>query len=665
MSHSASLNAGKILIVVEQGYYKISTAKIRRYCNDMKIEEKRTSEIVVFPSSGTITDLWNEIRDQYAAAKNSSTPITGAVLVGNLPIALFYYFGATIPSEYFFMDVWDNRSIPASDHVPHAYRNWTDVWELYQSSNLLNRELYKTNSYGDGGDGVLDLWVSRIYASNLPHLRDDRGNTLTEYQILSRYFDRLHKRMTGPSLVPPRGMSMGPPPSWPSRDLSRYARLENLGLSSIITYDYSDPSKMHLNQAAAWQAQLQAGPYGNSNHGVINGHSFSSEQDKANRARSCINEYYKGDQRGFEWAALFSHSIPTTSVFHMYDNSGYSLGGKFTSINNQQQWILKTHGGYKNGTYYENFQQGESVEWSCVMAAGRGGQYELYLYWNVDTLSNSSNNYLKFWGEKKFSLLVNKILDQSSSGKDNWNRIESENKTDYTINDLDTLVVGLYPNLTGFNRRNRCVADAIQFRLVRAKIWDKNAVRYSLDDIATYRDVRYICRKDHISNDASSPKSSYSGNLWGVDTNSISNYTITITPNEIFDINKRGMKGFRCNNWYNRSFCDMVFDGGPSKVPFFILVACWITSYHIPDNLGNLFAMGYAGLTAIGNSYESPLDTNGQFQVYTQLLGPDSYKCFGEAYLAQAQQAYTINNSFPDANFILLGAGNLYARAYH
>lgn len=662
--HGVSIAAGKVLIIVEQGYYNNSAAKITRYGTDMQTIEKRKAEIETFPSSGTLIALWTVLRDRYAAAQGTSDPITGAVLIGNLPIALFYYSGATIPCEYFFMDLWDSRSIVHPPHAPHAYSNWNEIWEYYQSSTLLNRELYKTAPNGDGGDGALDMWVSRIYASNLPHLRDDQGNSLTEYQIISRYLDRVHNRMTGPSQVPHRGFSMGPPPSWPNSDLSLYSSLEYLGLHSVIAYDYSNPSNMHLNQAAAWQAQLQAGPYGNGNYGALNGKNFSSEPDRENIFRSCFNNQYPADVAGFEWAALFEHSVPTASIFHMYDNSGYMTAGSFTSVNTQPQWIARKTGGYKNGKYYECFSQGYPAEWSCVIPAGRGGQYELYMYWNVDTLSNSPTSFLNFWGEKTFSLLVNRVLDQSTTGNGNWNRISSGTTTSYTCYALDTVVVGLSPNFSGFTRRNRCVADAVQFRLVAAENWRHDSITYNAGDIVTYSTIRYKCIKTHTASNFLKPGTAKGLQHWHIDTDPISSYTITITPSDIFNIDQRGKKGFRCNNWYNRSFCDMVFDGGASKVPFFILVACWIASYHVPDNLGNLYAMGYAGLTAIGNSYESPLDQNGQFRSYTERLGPLYRKNFGEAYLAQAQQAFTIDNSFPDANFILFGAGNLSPTPY-
>ena len=157
--------------------------------------------------------------------------------------------------------------------------------------------------------------------------------------------------------------------------------------------------------------------------------------------------------------------------------------------------------------------------------------------------------------------------------------------------------------------------------------------------------ICFICIQAHPSQHGWHPPAV--PGFWQPDT------TGEITPHDLFDITKRGANGFRCANWYNRSFCDMQDDGGQSKVLFFEGVACQISNFLVDDNLGLLYGMGHAGLIMIGNSFDNYDDND--YTIYTSQLGNGF--SFGEAYRDYANRDFDAAND----NFILFGAGTLKA----
>jgi hypothetical protein len=413
--------------------------------------------------------------------------------------------------------------------------------------------------------------------------------------------------MTGAAKVPHRGFCMGPPPGWLNSQLDDYCGLQALGLDNLIRLDYSNPQRMHLNQAAAWQAMLQAGPYGNRNYGALNGVSFSTNPDSQRIGRSCYNTTYPGDTAGFEWAAVFSHSNSRLHSFHEYSGPpSYNLAGKFRSYNNQPQWTKVSSGGY-SGSYYiwtnattSGLDDDYSMaEWSCIVPSGRGNLYKVEMY--ASGSSNSPNSYFFLYrkpttaGRDAFPAIGYGNVNQS--GTSGWKLVVSRDWHDpllpqfiwdeFPCTSGDTLVFRFHPNY-GASTPGRCVADAVRF--TRGPLW-RIGVRYEVGYYVKYNSSLYRCRSAHTSRSGQTPANS--PGLWVYDN---SPYSITITTNNIFDITNRGANGFRCTNWYNRSFCDMIDDGGPSKVPFYLGVACWINNYNYPDNLGLLYAMDMKAL---------------------------------------------------------------------
>jgi hypothetical protein len=263
--------------------------------------------------------------------------LEGAVLVGDIPVPVFHVAPAgaipakTISCEYFYMDLWDITN-------NHAYSGWEDEGTSGGPWKRWNSEYYTLdrNYYGSKGDQHLEIWVSRIYATNLLHLRAAGvlwGTFLEEYQIIDAYFDKVHARMTTP-VTTRRGFGMGLPPGFSSGiTLRTMSAMGNLDLNEINYYD--NMADLRLNQAAAWQALLQSGKPGNSNWGAYQGTRFTYTPYQRNCQTYLTSVTY-------EWAAFFAHSSPTLSIFHMYGADGcYKTGGAFFNVNGAQAWTKK------------------------------------------------------------------------------------------------------------------------------------------------------------------------------------------------------------------------------------------------------------------------------------------------------------------------------------
>ncbi|MBN1984613.1 MAG: hypothetical protein JW795_24010, partial [Chitinivibrionales bacterium] len=477
----------KVLVAVNRNFYNWDNQlsevdgghRVDRYMREVGTIDGKATELVIIEANATIFDVWTILRNQYAEDYFSADQVEGAVLIGDIPRVTAYYGGAYIACEYFYMDIWNANAQPES-----AYANWSDVWALYNNQVIIDRYTYK-DPFSDPigqGDRVLDMWVSRIYATNLNHLRCLAGWYLDEYIIIRDYLNRVHDRMTGPAKVPHRGFSMGPPPRWENSDLEAYCGLQGLGLNDVIYYDYSDRTRMNLNQAAAWQAMLQAGPYGNRNYGALSGACFSSDPDNQRIGRSCYNTAYQGDIAGFEWAAVFAHSNQRVHSFHEYAGPpAYNLAGKFRNYNNQPQWTKVSSGGY-SGSYYVWTNPATSgelddyslAEWSCVVPASRGNLYKVEMY--ASGTGNSPNSYFFLYrkqttaGRDYFPAIGFGNVNQS--GSSGWKLVVSrdwQNPPDpafvwdeFACTSGDTLVFRFHPN-HGASTPGRCVADAVRF----------------------------------------------------------------------------------------------------------------------------------------------------------------------------------------------------------
>ncbi|MBN1983408.1 MAG: hypothetical protein JW795_17860 [Chitinivibrionales bacterium] len=634
----ASLALSRIVIMVDANYmYSSVPSEIRTYWMAQAINDHgKTAKIKVW-YGGDQFDVWNELKSQFNQALDADDYLEGVVLLGNIAPTYFYKAGeGYIPCDYFYMDLWD-------DNAAQCYFNWDDPWSPYGSGPAIDRGSYGSKGIGDG---KLDLWVSRIDASKLNYLRDDKvawGNFLEEYQIIERYIDRVCERMTQPAKVPRRGFAMGPPPGGYG-SLQQHCALDRLGLNEIL---YFLPNVMNLNQAASWQAQLQNGPKGNKNFGARNGSPFTSSLYE----RSCITSAQNTD--GYEWAAVYAHSKPELNSFHTYNASGcYNVGGKFRNRYDFPAWQRVEQGGFDNGEYYRydeeypHAYEGSAIaEWSWVIPKGKTGNFEVWMFWNYQD-NNSSTSFYNLFGDKNFSIKSEGSLNQRTSGDAGWNMISS-----VYGESLDTMILRFSPNFLGYSQQqNRCIADAVQFRLSSFDQWSEYAGTYQSGFYVAYKGANYRCIKTHTASLWRKPTDT---RYWQKDN---TNHTITIKPSNLFDINKRGNSGFRCMNWYERSFYDMQDDGGQSKVPFFEIMGCEATNYLGDDNIAMLYALGHNGLTCIGNS--SILYINFYYTTYTSHLN-EGWN-FGDAYLAAAQEFYWDE----DVNMHLFGAGFIVSTPY-
>ena len=713
----------QVLLVVDEWYKDHDELlpppeghKIERYILEVDFYDFKSVEMVVLPREPepTFETLWTLLRDKYVEYNLMGIPLEGAVLVGDLPVPTFHIFyrsqgggewELTAPCEYFLMDLWDNSANP-----PSVYQDWefpNGPWERFNGTDILARHNFPTSTYH--GDRALEIWVSRIYATNLNYLRAEGtpwGEFLEEYGIIDAYFDKVHKRMTTPVSGTRRAIAIGRPPNFSS--LQSMADLDYIFQPANIEY-FDNMADLRLNQAAAWQALLQTGRPGNINYGSFQGIPFTD----ATYERDCRTNLQAGS---YEWAAVFAHSSWLFHGFHEY-RSGYDAGGGFFSVNNADSWTEKISGGCSNGRYYEwnlPWVPHANAEWSAVIPKNVNGIYAVHMYWDVIPELNSETSYYYMHGNKNFAKINNVagaqfagVLDQSVETPDNWHMIDH-----FFADEYDTLVFVMAPNNAGYTYHNRCVADAVEFRLVYAEEWRPGA-NYGVGKFVCYRGINYSCIQAHRSQSGWEPYRTPS--LWKRDSFKIRvtpgnlaqpwnpngfNYPVgyfasyndinyrclqahtsqpgwkppvvpalwqqdnigPIIPNDLFDITKRGQNGFRLKNWYNRSFCDMQDEaGGQSKVLFFEGIACAICNYYQPDNLGLLYGMGHAGLTMIGNSFYNWSDND--YQVYTEALGQSGGgQIFGKAYLDYANRDF-IDDDVRD-NFILFGAGTLKESPY-
>ena len=692
----------RVWIIVDEDYLEHDMQqpepdghKLVRYMREVMEEEAIKAYLFAFEKlpGNDCYYLWNLLSGKYEEYHSDPDPLEGVILVGNIPVPTFHYGDLTIACEYFYMDLWD--SSPANDC---PYPDWefpNGPWQKMPGEYyILNRNVYE-------GDEELEIWVSRIYATNLNYLRADGaswGEFLEEYEIIDAYFDKVHERMTTAAPATRRGVAIGKPPENYFPPLRTMSAMDNLIQTDILDgVDYFDNlSDLRLNQAAAWQALLQAGRPGNINYGSFQGNPFTSKVYE----RACETGLAGGF---YEWAAVYAHSSHLFHGFHEYYNSGYDAGGGFFSVNEAPSWTEHSSGGFNNGKYYvwDNEPVPHSIaEWSTIIPKGKGGLYEIHMYWKASP-SNSRNSWYYLHAGKNFYKIFDDRLDQTVSSPDHWHFIN-----DFNADEFDTLVFVMDPNNAGYD--GLCIADAVDFRLVLANpwaigveyetgdfvsyngvnykcvyahrsqvdwypgavwfweedtyrlrvtpgnlapVWNPNGVYYQVDECVSYNDINYRCIQAHTSQHDWKPPIVPA--LWQLDTSR------AVTPNDLFDISHRGNGGFRLKNWYNRSFCDMQDEpGGQSKVLFFEGIACKICNYYEPDNLGLLYGMGHAGLIMLGNSYDN--SAGNDYTEYTERLRDGD--SFGEAYLFYANRDFRLRH-FND-NFILFGAGTLKTKSY-
>jgi len=673
----ASGISAKVLVVVENDYYTSNQAYVDQYISDVtKIDFKKvdlqlysrcfecgTTQEICYP-------LWTIIRNEYQNSYDPSNPdncLEGVVLVGDLPVAWradtqLWSWEEDVPDDRYFMDICNNVT-----HV--CYASDADVWDFDAVRNLF------TNYRYGSGDSHVDIWVSRIMADEIRGLRDGL-NVMDEYIIINNYFTRLHERMTQPAKVPPRAFVMGGISEWSDHDPITKFGFTNLNLNQVFKFDFPD------SRPANWLLQLVWGPRGGTTLGAFNGTRYSDVAGQNHIEMTCQQLWdYKGstsitipswDTLGYEWAALYEHSLFSHHSFNQSpdDQDDQTPFGIFTDATLAEQWDpsnLNVSGAayYNNSAYLYNPDNNASNPWGAIcgrgersifkalIPTGAGGTYRIYI--NYPSNPNNSNwvyGYVHSWArDYSFSpytghTRVFGLLDRDSV--EGWHLgLSKIDAIDMTVHNP----VYTYPG-TNFE----CIHDL-----------SGNLADFSFND----NDTAWI-----------EPQAD-AGNL-------IADAVMLVpTGGGSPIIIDNSDPGFASNNWYDRAFLDMqdedmVNHHSISKVPFIVSSGCdvgdymgcydpadWYheifqTSPHIENDLGLLYGMAHSGLISLTSAISYPGGSVNLFSPFTsELAGKDCHgqpNTFGDGLIAQYNTtvpSYSTNDF--NIPLVLIGAGTLRA----
>lgn len=633
---------GKVLFIVDKEYYDYTdqgVAKgknsIAQYMLDVKTIDRLNVDTIVFENDLSKTwrencaRLWRVLTDAYGNAINTAPydTVEGAVLIGNIPVPMFVYGTkdgySVYPVDYYYMDIWNSTTAqPYNSDLalwkyPAIYAHSTKKTvtsnsrddTTYDTLPYFNKNLYDTAT----GDKKVDIWVSRIYAKSIDGLRAPDsafGKNLENFDIVANYLARVHDRMTKQSTVPPRGFEIGTN-NFTGYDslgainsLNSYLNIDKMNLGSLNHFVLSDANVF------TYQTQLQSGPYGGVTKGSFKGTPHGT-------AQSVNKTYYRyqGDTRGYEWAGLFEHSGPDG---HWFDNNDIPASGMFESgTANCSLWVstsdLNAYGNsfhfFRNRDKYKTNFTPEAGNYSHALARwtdtinypDQMGNYRVYLYYpprnTLDSLA-----YVNIYRNRRFcySVAVNQKNHYPDTGTGNWQNITYLKKT----NGADSLPY-FYPGdiitveLTAAcqspaREHDTTIADAVKL------IKDGAADEIILDDQTT---------------------------------------------------------NFTTHADFLRTYLSMQDDGGVSKTPFYLLLACHISNFSFYNDLGLLYAMGQKGLISLGASSSDYTYTPQSAFVEAIAKGMR----FGASYREYAQSLFT---SHLCAAFSLIGAGTLKPKAY-
>lgn len=615
---------GKVLVVVDSIYYNETDTtvkakeKVDRYINELITIDSRNVELILSgEGTGNTRDeckpLWDILTASYAASVQTQDTVEGAVLIGDIPAPIMLYNGDTkVPGDYYYMDIWDTRG-------DSAYGIDTICWSFINTDPFFSCT-YKSGT--NGGDGNADIWVSRICARYIWHLRDssitydspnDPNAFIYNYLIISQYLDRVHDHMTGRSEVPPHASLIGPAflSSTPVQDLKQVFypdTLKNLHSTNYLIEDENRKTPFD------WQAQLQAGPYGNINSGAYKGVSFGTQND-TDRTRP----EYEGDTRGFEWACLYEHSGPTGTGFGTYwSGTHIPKFGNFDSFNNVPLWTRMTDGGY-NGSYYNAWYQ------DLVIRDGQhaGNVLIWYYVWGFNS-TDPCNVYIHY-------------TPSDSLGKKGWVNFCVDGVTKDIDNSKPDIQYGISLNQSITTYPHPPNGDPSWHLLTRynpitVTTGDTLNVEFAAFAGAEIGDVAAIADAIMIYNTTTG-----SSVIIDNDDNTADKWVIRGRP-------------------FTRSFLSIRDNGGESKSKFYLTDACSICRYTWEDNLGNLYALGHNGLICIG----------GASSVYTErylefMRSLNKGNDFGKAFLENVNKQFHITD---DEKWTLLGAGTLYPKSF-
>jgi hypothetical protein len=648
----------KVLVIVNDFFYAYNSQHVNRYYSDIWAIEHKNVELITWPASpsGTNVDqctpLLRRLQQEYVEARNNGDVLEGAVFIGDVPVPQYEGEYGYMPLDQVYMDIVDRTTGNPYYLNPPYYTPFGITGDYYSSA--------ANNGYSSG-DGYYDIWVSRINAAYLwPDLREGMNN-YDEWGVYVKYLNRVKDRMNGPATVPCRGFYMGGP-----EDLSPWGTpFELLGVyMNELRLPWLAEFTGH-NSSFNWMSQLLAGPRGCINYGAFNGSLFpkTGRNKRVCQYNQLPAVYENGygpptvktvgdnDSLGWEWAGLYNHSAPMHSNFFSNEANNIKLNGEFKFGTIGPLWgsgYRITTAGYGGSYYYYQdfpadpnpYQYGfgwknKGAEWRWIVPAGGSGDYNVYLYYeapnnpgknpaNCDAVGVSLRVVRRDAAgipDKVEDYDFNVTVDQQThkqtpgdpalpDGNYKWERMFG---TAINIPENRMVIVGLQLN---HDRPGDRIVDAVRF-------------------IKTGGGV------DQIVDDAQP------GNYPEAANN----------PGTIFST-----AGFRSTDDVFRGFEDMGSEpggGGFSKTQFFLMKACYSGDFlftgvsTLDKNIGNLFALGYNGLTCMAPSEgDGVSDNKGPF---TRSLRDGN--CFGLAYLAK------INSTFYDRH-TLLGAGTLRSQPY-
>lgn len=638
-----SFTHSKILVVVEMEYYYNQSPEIAgkervtRYLKEIEeIDNRKTSLLVHSRLRGgtnlqRVSNLWYKLVDEYNASVAAGDPIDGIVLIGDLPVpALDGSINSheeRVSMDYIYMELYDN----VSDMAYSSSSDLGSMWVFDESNNFF------TEYYANGVQTKYEAWVSRIYAANLNHLRAPGaawGDFMTEHEIISRYLDKVHTRMTSPAKMPARGMAMGHIEEFyddkteSESSIEAYKDLlqnvlafENVPVSQTYFYNKFD-GEHRINSSSNWQSQLQSGPYGNINKGLFN-------QSIDNRFSDTKEP---DDTLGYEWAAFYEHGGNVTTAFNNVADLKSGVGGRgaihsYSPLAGDNGLWYRPHieGGYLNNKYYtvnrDEFPNEEyydpEMKSGWMLTDLEPGTYELYFWVDVDMIPEGKNyadnsTYVNVKGQKFDVATKDYIVHDKKGGRFNIQEWVNAGNSKGWARVFDSYTVTIDENHASYS--------AIFHPFVEK---DKGAPE-NLLEVFPISAMKLVDTK--TSNEV----------VCFVDDN---NYYVASTP--------------AAND---RFLLHMQEDGGQSKAHFFYANSCQVANILNPESLMLTYAMGHGGLISLGSS-----STNWASRNYKQFTGAlsTSGNSIGDAYLNYVNKT---DHSWMTYQFC--GAGNLKPEAY-
>lgn len=245
-------------IIVDRDLYPSVRNSIKQYKTDLtsRIPVNVWIDSTTFNSTSSVVSLRDSLISHF-----QTTGLEGAVLIGDLPIAMYEIendFGTdgytNFPCDLYFMDL-------------------DGTWQDNAQAGAWNGNA-KTGHFDNHIDGfgtrTPEIWVSRIVPAATPGLG-------SEDAIINDYFARLHLHMTGKYSIPHMLLTFGNSDEWPGL---RTEMGDGLWFSSNETVQFSSG----FDSGSIWTKELRKGyQYANvyehsgpDGHAMINGFNSSS-----------------------------------------------------------------------------------------------------------------------------------------------------------------------------------------------------------------------------------------------------------------------------------------------------------------------------------------------------------------------------------------------------